>query len=89
MEVKYRRKRQATILTPFEPWLLQALKADAHRPKRERRTGHMLFEAIKAQGFGGNHCRVTEFVRAWHLRGGADAGKAAFVPLKFQLGEAF
>jgi transposase len=65
------------------------LKADAHRSKRERRTARMLFEAIKAQGFGGNYCRVTEFVRAWRLRGGADAGKSAFVPLKFQLGEAF
>ena len=88
-EPKYRRNRSEKILKPFEPWLLQALKADSHRPKRDRRTARKLFEAIRLQGFTGDYSRVTEFVREW--REGCDgvAAKSAFVPLKFQLGEAF
>jgi len=88
-ETKYRRNRTEKILTAFEPWLLQALKADAHRQKRDRRTARMLFQAIQTQGFKGSYCRVTEFVGAWRALVASDAGKSAFVPLKFKLGEAF
>ena len=88
-ETKYRRTQADTILKPFEPWLLQALKADAHRPKRDRRTALKLFEAIQAQGFTGSYSRVTAFVLAWRRDGEGVAAKSAFVPLKFQLGEAF
>ena len=89
VDIHYRRKSADTILKPFEPWLLQALKADAHRPKRDRRTAKHLFEELKRQGFTGHYSRVTEFVRHWREQGAGIAAKAAFVPLKFQLGEAF
>lgn len=88
-ETKYHRKPVEKILKPFEPLLLQALKADSHRPKRDRRTALMLFEEIQKQGFAGNYCRVTEFVRHWRTQGDGVVARSAFVPLKFQLGEAF
>lgn len=50
VDIQYLRKAADTILKPFEPWLLQALKADAHRPKRDRRTAKHLFEELKRQG---------------------------------------
>ena len=37
-EPKYQRGATATKLTPFHEAIEQALKADARRPKRERRT---------------------------------------------------
>jgi transposase len=88
-EIKYHRAPSDKILKPFEPWLLQALKADSYRPKRDRRSALMLYGAIKKQGFTGHYCRVTEFVRNWRQHGDGIAAKSAFVPLKFQLGEAF
>lgn len=88
-EAKYRRSQSDTILKSFEPWLLQALKADAYRPKRDRRTALMLFGAIRTQGFSGSYSRVTRYVHQWRERGGAVSCAAAFVPLKFKLGEAF
>jgi transposase len=88
-DTKYRRIRSDKIIKPFEPWLLHALKADSHRPKRDRRTSKMLFEAVQKQGFSGSYCRVSEFVRAWREQGDGVSAKSAFVPLKFQLGEAF
>jgi transposase len=88
-EIKYRRTPPDKVLKPFEPWLVQVLKADSHRPKRDRRTALMLFKEIQKQGFAGHYCRVTEFVRHWREGGDGVAAKSAFVPLKFQLGEAF
>ena len=88
-ETKYRRIQADTILKPLEPELLQALEADSHRPKRDRRTALKLFEAIQVQGFTGSYSRVTAFVLAWRRGGEGVAAKSAFVPLKFQLGEAF
>jgi transposase len=83
----YRRTQTAGILTPFHEALNLALKADAHRTKQNRRTARALFAQIEAQGYGGGYTRVTDFIRAW--RGNEGRAVQAFVPLKFDLGEAF
>jgi transposase len=84
---KYKRAVKPTLITPYEAWLDVALKADSRRAKHERRTAHALWTQIKAQGFTGDYSRVTQYVRAWRGSGKDVAG--AFVPLKFELGEAF
>ena len=88
-EPKYCRTPKLTKLTPFEPKILMALVADAHRPKRDRRNALMLFNAIQQEGFTGCYSRVTEFVRHWRNQSSAASTKSAFVPLHFALGEAF
>ena len=52
------------------------------------RSALKLFEEIQAAGFTGDYSRVTEFVRRWRVEGGT-AVVNAYVPLKFELGEAF
>jgi len=47
-------------LTPFESKLLLALEADAHRPKRDRRTALMLFAEIKREGYTGGYTMITD-----------------------------
>ncbi len=85
---QYLRRQRDGKLTSFEPLLKQALATDAHRPKRDRRTALMLFQAIQKDGYTGCYARVTEFLR--HDRNqAAVTGKSAYVPLKFELGEAF
>jgi len=86
-EPKYRRGVRPGKLTAFHAALQQALKADAYRPKRERRTARALYAEIKAAGYAGGYTRVTDFIRAW--RQGAGVSTSAFVPLAFELGEAF
>jgi transposase len=86
---QYHRTQAVTKLTPFEPKLLLALEADSHRIKRDRRTALMLFESIKKEGFTGGYSRVTEFVRNWRNSTTNVISKTAYVPLKFELGEAF
>ena len=88
-EPKYRRGLQPNKLTVFHEPIIQALKADARRPKRERRTAKALFLQIQAAGYDGGYTRVTDFVRAWRESEGQAALVNAFVPLSFELGEAF
>jgi transposase len=52
-EPRYRRGKAVGKLTAFEPTLLLALEADSHRPKRDRCTALMLFEAIRKDGYRG------------------------------------
>ena len=88
-EPKYRRGPRPCKLTAFHETLLQALKADAHRPKRDRRTAQALYAEIKAAGYTGGYTRVTDFVRAWRQSAGQAGSTTAFVPLTFEWGEAF
>jgi transposase len=85
---KYVREAPEGKLTPFKVVLDQALKNDMHRPKKGRRTGRALFAQIQAQGYRGGYSAVTDFVRAWREQSSQSPGKA-FVPLSFELGEAF
>ena len=87
-KVKYQRESVDTVITPHAVWIDTALKTNSHRPKRDRRTAVKLFTEIKKQGFTGSYSRVSEYVRRWRNHGG-QANKAAFVPLKFNLGEAY
>ena len=90
VEPKYRREAaKATKLSAHEAELKQALKADAKRPKKERRTAKALFTQIKAAGYEGGYTRVTDFIRKWRQGEGQQAACKAFVPLTFELGEAF
>jgi transposase len=76
-------------LSGFQEVLLQALQADAQRPKRERRTAKALHAELKAQGYLGGYTVLTDFIRNWRQQAGANAPTRAFVSLKFELGEAF
>jgi len=88
-EPAYRRRlSEDTKIAPYAAQLTKALEIDARRPKRDRRTALKLFAELKATGFGGDYSRVTEFVRRWREHGGQALVKA-YVPLRFELGEAF
>jgi len=86
---KYRRERRPNKLNAFEEMLKQALTADARRPKHERRTARALHTQIKTEGYTGGCSAVTDFIRAWRQGEGQAANVTAYVPLSFELGEAF
>ena len=85
---KYERARADGKLTAFMPTLNQALTADSHRPKPGRRSGRALFAQIQAQGYRGGYSAVTDYIRVWREQSLSSPTKA-FVPLSFELGEAF
>jgi transposase len=88
-EPRYRRGERPGKLSAFHEALQLALKADAHRPRHERRTARALHAQIRAEGYDGSYSRVTDFVRAWRQGEGQSVSAKAFVPLAFELGEAY
>jgi len=86
---KYRRRAGPTKLTPFVAALTQALETDSHRPRQNRRTARALHAQLKAEGYAGGYTQLTDFIRAWRQREGQAGSTTAFVPLQFELGDAF
>ena len=88
VQPRYERVSAETKLSAFKGTLSQALKTDSHRPKHARRTAKDLYRQAQAQGYRGGYSRVTDFIREWRQGEARDPTKA-FVPLSFELGEAF
>ena len=96
---KYLRDRQSTPkyprrvavrskLTGFEERLRQWLAEDAKLPRKQRRSGRRLYQALVELGYPGSYARVAAFVRR-HKREGGQPSSAVFIPLMFGPGEAF
>ena len=89
-EPKYpKRTASASILDPYKEQLANWMKADSHRPKRERRDTKAMFQAIRAMGYGGSRGPVYEYCKCWREEHANGRRHAGFVPLCFELGEAF
>ena len=88
-EPRYERRAAPTKLTPFHDQIVTALAADARRPKRERRTARALLAEIQAAGYTGGYTRLTDFIRQWRAGEGQKLAAKAYVPLAFELGEAY
>jgi transposase len=74
-------------LAAYSAEIEQALNADSHRAKQNRRTAKALLTQIRASGYTGGYSQLTAFVRQW--RGKEGKALKAFMPLLFELGEAF
>ena len=85
--LKYVRQDMPAKLAPYQAEIEQALKADSHRIKQNRRTAKALLIQIQTRGYTGGYSQLTAFIRQW--RGKEGKALKAFVPLRFELGEAF
>lgn len=88
-EPAYPVRSSPSLLDPYKDQLVNWLRTDSHRPKRDRRTAKMLFHLIQAQGYPGGYARVATFAKRWREAGGAAPARSAFIPLRFAPGEAF
>ena len=83
------RQAAPSVLDPYKEQLALWLKADSHRNKRERRGVKGLFEALRAMGYSASASPVYRFAKRWKVEQGNAPKRAGFVPLHFELGEAF
>jgi transposase len=88
-EPRYPARLMPSVLDPYKEQLQTWLQTDSHRAKRERRTARVLFQLLQAQGYPGGYGRVVAYVRQWREQQSAGPTRPGFVPLKFELGEAF
>ena len=80
---------KVSVLDEYKEQLSTWLNTDSHRGKRDRRDIKAMFEAIRAMGYRGSRGPVYEYCGRWreeHLNAPRNVG---FVPLSFELGEAF
>jgi len=90
VEPRYpQRHTPVALIDPYRDQLVQWLKADAHRSKRERRTIDAHFQAIRAMGYGGGKTAVYTFCQRWKQAQSNAPKGVGFVPLHFEMGEAF
>jgi len=75
---KYPKHEADSAVDGWARHLGSALKADAHRPVRERRTAKMLFEQIRSLGYGGSYARLTMWLRRWRAEQDGAPCRAAF-----------
>ena len=88
-EPKYRRSEAPAKLTPFHESRKLVLKVDAHRPRHERRTARALHAQIKTGATrAATAASPTSCARGATVKGHS-VSTTAFVPLAFELGEAF
>ncbi len=88
-EPKYPKRAGGGVVNAFGEHLEAALRADMHRSVRERRTAKALFEQIRSIGYTGSYTRVAVWIRRWREKEATAPRRAAFVPMSFDLGEAF
>lgn len=89
VEPRYPKRETKSVIDPWAETLSDWLRVDSHRPKRDRRTAFVLYQGIKQQGYAGGYGRVCAFVRRFKLEQADAPKRAAYVPLVFELGEAF
>ncbi len=88
-EPRYPTRVMPSLLDPYKEQLQTWLHSDSHRAKRDRRTARVLFQLLQAQGYPGSYGRVVSYVRQWREQQASLPARSGFVPLKFELGEAF
>lgn len=92
VDPKFKVPDRPSKLDAFADKLSAWLKAEAGRPRKQKRTLKQLHADLVALGFDGSYGRVAAFAREWkedRHREQQTVGRGAFVPLAFQPGEAF
>jgi transposase len=90
VEPKYpQRVAAASLLDPYEEQIKLWLKADGQRGKRDRRSIGSYFQSIRAMGYTGGKTQVYSYCQRWQREQDNAPRNAGFVPLSFELGEAF
>lgn len=89
VEPQYPKREMKSVVDPWADRLRAWLISDSHRSKRDRRTALVMYQAIKQQGYAGSYGRICAFVRRWRAEEADSPRKTAYVPLAFELGEAF
>jgi len=89
---KYPPRQSVSKLDPYAETLASWLKREAGRSRKQRRNLKQLHRDLVALGYGGSYDRVAAFARDWRQRERErthQAGRGAYVPLRFAPGEAF
>src|SRR5947207_11962665 len=83
-EYTLKKAREAPRLGPYQKQLDKLLEENGRLPKKQRYTGHKLFELLQAQGYTGSESSVQNYAVRWDK---AHKRPATFLPLEFEPGQ--
>ncbi len=83
-EYTLKKPREAPRLGPYQEQLDKLLEENGRLPKKQRYTGHKLFELLQAQGYAGSESSVQMYAVRWRK---AHTRSATFLPLEFEPGQ--
>jgi len=83
-EYTLRKPREAPRLGPYQEHLDKLLEENGRLPKKQRYTGHKLFELLQTQGYTGSESSVQMYAVRWRK---AHKRPATFLPLEFEPGQ--
>src|SRR3989440_7153729 len=83
-EYTLKKAREAPRLGPYQKQLDKLLEENGRLPKKQRYTGHKLFELLQAQGYAGSESSVQMYAVRWRK---AHKRPATFLPLEFEPGQ--
>jgi transposase len=83
-EYTLKKPREAPRLGPYQEHLDKLLEENGRLPKKQRYTGHKLFELLQAQGYAGSESSVQMYAVRWRK---AHTRPATFLPLEFEPGQ--
>ena len=75
--------RPAPVLGPYKPVIEQLLAENERMPRKQRYTGHKIFELLQAQGYAGSEPSVRRYVAQCRQQG---QRRAVYLPLEFDPG---
>lgn len=76
--------RPAPKLAPFQARLDELIAESEQQPRKQRYTGHKIYELVKAEGYQGSEGRVHHYVS---LQRKARKRAQAYLPLAFEAGQ--
>ena len=83
-EYTLKQPRESPRLGPYKEKLDTLLKDNGRMPKKQRYTGHKLFELLQAEGYAGSESSVQMYAVRWRK---AHKRPATFLPLEFEPGQ--
>jgi len=83
-EYTLKEPRESPRLGPYKEKLDTLLEDNGRMPKKQRYTGHKLFELLQAEGYAGSESSVHMYAVRWRK---AHKRPATFLPLEFEPGQ--
>lgn len=75
--------REAPVLGAYKARIKELLEQNEQLPRKQRLTGHRIFELVRAEGYQGSESGVLVYV--WQLRQAKRSVKV-YLPLEFEPG---
>ena len=89
VEPSYPKRQTPKKLDEYDQLLCDWLRKESKKPRKQRKSVKLLHRELVSLGFSGSYDRVAAFVRLWREEQKFLTNRQAYVPLKFEPGEAF